>query len=119
MLEDLGILVPALDILNHGDSSVEWLRLNTTDTHLQVIIMQSRKKGQQLWSNYGGISTERLLFAYGFAIEKNDHEELALHLKLGTKTGDVPDIFDHGVFHVRRGGCAGVPPELWAALKSL
>ena len=120
MLGELGILVPALDILNHGDSSVEWLRLNTTDAgHLQVITMQPRKKGQQLWSNYCSISNERLLFAYGFAIENNDNDEVALHLKLGTKTGDVMDIVDHGVFRVGRGGCAGVPPELWAALKSL
>jgi hypothetical protein len=119
-LGELGILVPALDILNHGDSSVEWLRFNTTDSHLQVICMQPRKKGQQLWSNYGSVSNERLLFAYGFAIKDNDNDEVALHLKLGTNTGDGTGIVvDHGVFHLGRGGTAGVPPELWTALKSL
>lgn len=116
-LGDLGIMVPALDILNHGDSSIEWLKFKPTNTHLLVIINQHRKKGDQLWSNYGSISNERLLFAYGFATENNENDQVAIHLKMGNHHGGPP--IDHGVHYLERGGSAGVPSSVWTSIQSM
>ena len=42
-MQNLGIMVPLLDILNH-DSSQEWLRFEVKNEALQVICNVPRKK---------------------------------------------------------------------------
>jgi hypothetical protein len=37
-------------------------------------------QGEEMFSNYGDLSNEMLLFAYGFAIASNDHDRVAVTL---------------------------------------
>ena len=45
-----------------------------------MVCNYARKKGDELFSNYGLLSNEKLLFAYGFCIESNPHDSLTLKL---------------------------------------
>jgi hypothetical protein len=119
-LENLGVLVPALDILNHGDGSVQWLRLERSEEQtqtLQVICNVPRKRGQEMYSNYGSLSNEKLLFAYGFALKNNPFDEVALHLVVGSSNAPPTD---YGITYLTRGGIQdGVPPHVWKVLQTL
>ena len=114
-LDKLGIFVLALDILNHGDADEEWLRLEKSKEGLRVICNVPRKEGEEMWSNYGNLSNGRLLFAYGFALEDNPDDEVALHLIVGTNKGTA----DYGLNYIRRGGIKGVPPRVWRILSTM
>ena len=114
-LDKLGILVPALDILNHGDAQVEWLKMEKSATGLRVLCNFPRLKGEELWSNYGNLSNERLLFAYGFAIKDNYDDEVALNLIVGNQRGTT----DYGLSYLRRGGLEGVPSRVWRILSTM
>lgn len=114
-LDRLGVLVPALDILNHGDADVEWLKLERSESTLRVICNVPRKAGEEMWSNYGNLSNERLLFAYGFSLKDNPDDEVALHLIVGSKEG----LVDYGLSYLRRGGIQAVPPRVWRILSTM
>lgn len=117
-LENLGVLVPVLDIINH-DADEEWLQLRVSDDgKLDIICNQARPRGTQLYSNYGSLSNERLLFAYGFAIEDNPHDTFTFRMMArGQDATDLPK--DLGTFYIGRGGMSGVPTELWKVLALL
>ncbi len=51
-MQNLGVMVPLLDILNH-DSSQEWLRFEVKDEALQVICNVPRKKVNYLCIHNG------------------------------------------------------------------
>ena len=119
-LENLGIMVPALDIINHN-SEQEWLTLERSDSNsdsdsdsaLKVICNVPRSKGEELFSNYGSLSNEKLLYAYGFAAENNEEDDFCAKLVVQKGEGNTPMS---RVFHISRGGIAGVPPALWRVL---
>ena len=76
---NLGALVPLLDILNH-DPEREWLTFKVLDGFLHVTCNYPVAKGSELYSNYGSLSNEMLLHAYGFCLEKNDDDAVTLQL---------------------------------------
>ena len=134
-LENLGSLVPLLDVLNH-DSSRDWLRLEVKDESLLVICNFAVKCGEELFSNYGSQTNERLIFAYGFSIEDNEEDAVTLRLMLGpldpsssssssssstppsssSSSGESSAPRNLGTFYIQRGGLQGVPAELWLQL---
>ena len=65
-----------------------------------------------MYSNYGcDRSNEALLFAYGFAIENNIHDEVSLNLRIGDEAITSFTLYD--------GGLAAVSTEVWKALGGL
>jgi len=111
-LEDLGVLVPVLDILNHSDTH-EYLKLRVVNGSLEIVCHQATLAGEELFSNYGLLSNERLLFAYGFAVDDNEHDTVTLRPSLPPGSDGA---FFLGTHYIGRGGMAGVPALLWKAL---
>jgi hypothetical protein len=103
-LGNLGNLVPALDLLNHSHNE-NWLRLELSGNKLLVIINVDRPKGSELFSNYGSLSNEELLYAYGFSIQNNINDKFTVKLK----TGD-----DNNIFYITKEN--GIPADLWRKL---
>ena len=78
-------------------------------------------QGDELFSNYGDLPNEVLLFAYGFALENNPHDSVNVRLVSGVSTGAAPvkcaqqlsqataTTVETCTFSVERGGLAGVP----------
>lgn len=60
-----------------------------------------------MFSNYGGLSNEKLLFAYGFALPDNPFDSFAVKLKV--KVNDAGVDGNNASFYIRRGGIEGVP----------
>jgi hypothetical protein len=78
-MQNLGALVPLLDILNH-DPEREWLTFEVLNGYLHVTCNHPITKGSELFSNYGSLSNEMLLYAYGFCLENNKDDALTLQL---------------------------------------
>lgn len=76
---NLGALVPLLDILNHNPER-EWLTFKVSDDYLHVTCNYPIEKGDEIYSNYGSLSNEMLLYAYGFCLETNDDDAVTLQL---------------------------------------
>lgn len=76
---NLGALVPLLDILNHNPER-EWLTFKVSDGFLHVICNHPIEKGSEIYSNYGSLSNEMLLYAYGFCLETNLDDAVTLQL---------------------------------------
>lgn len=100
---NMGVLVPLLDILNHNDQQ-DWLSLQLSAEGLQVICKYPRDKGEELFSNYGQLGSEQLLFAFGFALPANAHDDFALQLRGSDR-----------VFRIGLDG--SIPAELWDMLR--
>lgn len=113
-LEDLGVLVPVLDILNH-DHGEEHLVLRVEGECLQIICNNPTAARAELYSNYGELSNERLLFAYGFALDSNPFDTFTCRLRAAAHDGTV----DLGTYYINRSGMAGVPVELWRVLAEM
>lgn len=127
-LGNLGTLVPCLDILNHSHQR-EYLEFDVTSAasitatihegDLQVKSKVDVAPGQELFSNYGNISNGQLMFAYGYAIANNPHDEFLLKVKLpsGISASTSSDAAANGLFALKRGGFHGIPKELFAVFK--
>lgn len=127
-LGNLGTLVPCLDILNHSHQK-EYLEFDVTSAasitatiqegDLQVKSKVDVAPGQELFSNYGSISNGQLMFAYGYAIANNPHDEFLLKVKLpaGVSATTSSDAAANGLFALKRGGFHGIPKELFAVFK--
>ena len=85
-------------------------------------------QGQELYSNYGQLSNETLLYAYGFAIPGNKNDTVALRLATSSSSSSSRVVEGSGstvqrpmssVYYISSGGLAGIPSELWRALSSL
>ena len=85
-------------------------------------------QGQELYSNYGQLSNETLLYAYGFAIPGNKNDTVALRLATSPSSSSssvvegVESIVQRPmstVYYISSGGLAGIPSDLWRALSSL
>lgn len=127
-LGSLGVLVPVLDILNH-DASHDYLLLQTPriqggtpfigidQAHfLQVVCQRACGAGEELFSNYGRMGNEQLLFAFGFAFDDNEHETVAVRPRLPPSMVIPGKAHSLGTHLVKRGGISGVPRLLWKAL---
>jgi hypothetical protein len=124
---NLGALVPLLDILNHSPER-EWLTFKVVDDFLHVVCNYPIEKGNEMFSNYGSLSNEMLLYAYGFCLENNSDDALTLQL-MGTDTSVDKNIRGEttgptgpvhmGTYYVTSGGMLGIPDELWKKLTNL
>lgn len=121
---NLGALVPLLDILNHSPER-EWLTFKVEGEYLYVVCNYPIEKGNEMFSNYGSLSNEMLLYAYGFCLENNSDDALTLQL-MGTDTsldgnvlGKTTGPVHMGTYYVGSGGMLGIPDELWKKLTNL
>ncbi|EDO19400.1 hypothetical protein Kpol_1002p47 [Vanderwaltozyma polyspora DSM 70294] len=74
------ILLPVLDLLNHDyDSVVEW---SSDNGDFQYKNMNTIPANTELTNNYGRKGNEELLSGYGFVIENNIYDSVALKIKL-------------------------------------
>ncbi len=111
---NLGSLVPLLDILNHNDEQ-EYLKFEVSNGTLHVICNHPIKNGDELFSNYGSLSNEQLLYAYGYAIPQNRFDVYPIKLKVPSvmpsaatkKRGSIESISK--VFNIHSGGWDGIP----------
>lgn len=66
-----------------------------------------------MFSNYGQLSNEILLYAYGFAIAGNPADSVAIKLSVayppGTSNDRKQSSGEGGVFYIGFGGFSGVP----------
>lgn len=78
------ILLPVIDLLNHNNSTrIQWnhtVRDNNEFFSLQNIDLL--QKGEEIFNNYGAKGNEELLMGYGFVIEDNQNNSIALRIKL-------------------------------------
>lgn len=103
---NIGSLCPVLDILNHDDRQ-DYLDL-TIDSSGNYFIISTKiniVKGQEIYSNYGKLSNESLLFTYGFSIDNNSHDIMSIQLK--SKNSDLTQLI--GTFDLKKGGLKEIP----------
>ncbi|AAS53274.2 AFL100Wp [Eremothecium gossypii ATCC 10895] len=75
--ESAVVLLPVLDLLNHStDARVEW----SGKDGFTIRQLQPLRQGQEVCNNYGGKSNEELMLGYGFAIEDNLFDHVALRV---------------------------------------
>ncbi|AGO13060.1 AaceriAFL100Wp [[Ashbya] aceris (nom. inval.)] len=75
--ESAVVLLPVLDLLNHStDARVEW----SGKDGFTIRQLEPLRKGQEVCNNYGGKSNEELLLGYGFAMEDNLFDHVALRV---------------------------------------
>lgn len=74
------MLLPVIDLLNHDyHSKVEWYPENYSFCYRQL---DDIMEGQELYNNYGGKGNEELLAGYGFVLEENMFDSVALKIKI-------------------------------------
>jgi len=117
-LGQVGALVPLLDILNHQNDH-EYLRYeyNNHNGYLQVICNHPIAQGDELYSNYGILSNEQLLFAYGYALLDNLYDTLPMRLRSLPQLG--PGNSTNNVYYLKSGGWDGIPKNLLQSLRRL
>lgn len=78
------ILILAYDTFNHARAHpVTWTHLPATATEGSMVAMTlnyETEGGCQVWNNYGGKSNEEFLSSYGFVLDTNSEDTLALKL---------------------------------------
>lgn len=91
--EDVAMLIPIVDLLNHSPKAqVSWggadglFRLESHDVY---------NSGDQVFNNYGQKGNEELLLAYGFCIENNPADSVALKIKVPEEI--LSELEKHGV----------------------
>ena len=78
-MDRFAVLLPLLDILNHRPiAQVEW---QARSTFVGMQILTSFSSGEELCNNYGPRDNEGLLLSYGFTINDNPFDHLAIALK--------------------------------------
>lgn len=109
--KDVAMLIPVVDLLNHSAlANVSW---QTGTDHFEFVSHQHA--GGQLFNNYGRKGNEELLLAYGFCIEDNAADTVALKIKVPVELlaqlehhGVVlPKVGDYTSSVVRDGGKSG------------
>lgn len=104
---NLGALCPVLDICNH-DSSRDWIQLVVDDDFLHLRCNHPIAKDTEIFFNYGTLSNEVLLYGYGYAVEDNPDDSVALLLRGGGR-GTPSDSDTLGTFYMKAGGFEGIP----------
>ncbi|CAR30194.1 protein-lysine N-methyltransferase [Lachancea thermotolerans CBS 6340] len=78
------VLLPIIDLLNHDyRSKVEW---NQRDGAFGVRKLETVLRGEEIFNNYGGKGNEELLSGYGFVLEENIFDTVALKIQLPLTT---------------------------------
>ncbi|KAK6457394.1 uncharacterized protein RJT20DRAFT_39944 [Scheffersomyces xylosifermentans] len=78
--KDEAMLLPLIDLLNHNPTSkVNW---SVSEDKFFNFKSDSLVSGSQLFNNYGMKGNEELLLAYGFCIEDNASDSVALKIKI-------------------------------------
>ena len=67
-----------------------------------------------MYSNYGEMSNEMLLFAYGFCLPDNINDSVAVKLVQKTTSESRSSLF-----YIKSGGMDGIPQELWTTLSAM
>ena len=77
--QDSAMLLPVVDLLNHNSKSkVHW---DVSDNYFKFS-SESIVPGKEIFNNYGLKGNEELLLAYGFCIENNLQDSVALKIKM-------------------------------------
>lgn len=125
---NVGTLVPCLDILNHKhDTEYLSFHVHPETGALQVSSQVAVAAGSELFSNYGPLSNGQLMFAYGYAVPSNPHDEFMLKIKLppslaeqlSSSSSSSGEPQNNGLFALRRGGFHGIPKALFTTLKAM
>lgn len=91
--EDVAMLIPMVDLLNHNPKAqVTWGGSNSVFSLESMDIYLS---GEQIYNNYGQKGNEELLLAYGFCIEGNTADTVALKIKIPLEI--LPELEKNGV----------------------
>jgi hypothetical protein len=114
--KDVGCMVPLLDLFNH-DHTQPWLdlRLDHSGLNLQILCSYPVEKGRELLSNYGPLSNEVLMRAYGFALENNPNDTVGI--RLCAKNPKTDAIVRSAPMQLVRGGLAKIPHEMWEEIR--
>lgn len=94
-LQSAVVLLPVVDLLNHDyNTKVEWLSDNGAFCYRNLNTVPA---GVELNNNYGGKGNEELLSGYGFVINNNLFDSVALKIKLpleviGTILKEEPEL---------------------------
>ncbi|KAH3663467.1 hypothetical protein WICMUC_005906 [Wickerhamomyces mucosus] len=91
------ILLPLIDLLNHDNQTkVEW-KYETVQTkgYFSLNNKDILKEGDEVLNNYGAKGNEELLLGYGFAIENNKNDSIALRVKLPLEK--INSLYQNGV----------------------
>lgn len=106
--KNLGTLLPVIDLFNHSTSLSSCI--------IQFIEMDGRgfiqirageiplEIGDEITYNYGNLSNEQLIYAYGFCFPDNEHDVFSFSGRTSVNSF---------TFEIKRGGMDGVPAELW------
>ncbi|KAF8004939.1 hypothetical protein HF325_000396 [Metschnikowia pulcherrima] len=88
---DVAMLVPVIDLLNHSpQANVTW---TASDEFFEF--QSHNNGGGELFNNYGRKGNEELLLAYGFCLENNSADTVALKIKVPEQM--LPELEKHGV----------------------
>ncbi|GEQ70961.1 hypothetical protein JCM33374_g4642 [Metschnikowia sp. JCM 33374] len=89
--EDVTMLIPVIDLLNHSpQADVTWTASNN------YFQFQSHNNNtDELFNNYGRKGNEELLLAYGFCLENNSADTVALKIKVPQQL--LPELENFGV----------------------
>lgn len=90
---DVAVLLPLVDLLNHNrQAKVLW---GCKDGSFTFESHDLYKKGDQIFNNYGQKGNEELLLAYGFCINDNPADLVALRIKIPDHI--IPELQEKGV----------------------
>lgn len=91
--EDVAMLIPIVDLLNHNPKAkVSW---GGADGLFKLESHDVYSAGDQVFNNYGQKGNEELLLAYGFCIENNPADSVALKIKVPEEI--LSELETHGV----------------------
>lgn len=91
--EDVAMLIPMVDLLNHNPAAkVSW---GGRDGLFVLETQDQYESGDQVFNNYGQKGNEELLLAYGFCIENNPADSVALRIKVPAEL--LPELEKNGV----------------------
>ncbi|SCV01238.1 LAMI_0G10198g1_1 [Lachancea mirantina] len=76
------MLLPIIDLLNHDfNSKIEWSQGDKQGS-FRLRKLEGVSAGSEIFNNYGGKGNEELLMGYGFVLENNVFDTVALRIKL-------------------------------------
>lgn len=100
--EDLGVMIPLVDMMNHESDSGQIMWESGTNSNTSggekdeikngtcLLISQKRiKKGSQICNCYGSKGNQELIYQYGFAQIANPKDETTMSWALGDSVGGV------------------------------
>ncbi|KAI9638021.1 uncharacterized protein MKK02DRAFT_36002 [Dioszegia hungarica] len=124
------VLLPGVDLFNHARGQpIVWLSSETPSTShgstktISLVTPAAHSKGAQLFNNYGPKPNEELLLGYGFVIDDNPDDVVALKLGSQKASGTVTERLTKAEldptkrFLLRRDG--KLDPDLMSVLRIL